>query len=30
MAANLNTDGGLYDASAWDGFELTVSGNEAA
>lgn len=30
IAANLNTDGSCYDASAWDGFELNVCGNNAA
>jgi len=27
IAADLNADGSLYDASTWDGFELTVCGN---
>ena len=29
IAADLNADGRIYDASAWDGFELTVYGNAA-
>lgn len=30
IASNLNADGSSYDTSAWDGFELTVCGNNAA
>jgi uncharacterized protein (TIGR03643 family) len=30
IAADLNADGSSYDTSAWDGFELTVCGNNAA
>ena len=29
-AADMNADSSVYDASAWDGFELTVCGNGAA
>lgn len=30
IAADLNADGSLFDASDWDGFALTVCGNDAA
>ena len=30
IAADLNADGRIYDASAWDGFELLICGNDTA
>lgn len=30
IATDLNPDGSTYDASGWDGFELTVCGNNAS
>ena len=30
IAADLNADGSIYDASAWNGFELLICGNDTA